>query len=74
MKNFIKIEDRNDLIKDSSSKAILNSDISTLNEYKMKKKQQQELSNQKNSINKLEEKVSKIEDKLDLIIQLLEKK
>ena len=64
MRNMINIKGRRDIVKDSSSGAILSTDLKSLTEYKQKLEEQ-------NKIDKLEEKTNLIENEVSEIKQML---
>jgi hypothetical protein len=68
----VKVKDRNDLVRDVRTMAILNVDKSALNKdaiYKEKVRREQEVDN---AINKLENDVSNIKENLNKILKILE--
>ena len=64
MKNMINIKGRRDIIKDSSSGAILSTDTRGLSEYKQKVQEQ-------DKIEKLEKKTDQIQNEMGEIKQML---
>jgi tetrahydromethanopterin S-methyltransferase subunit B len=64
MRSVINIKGRRDIVKDSSSGAILSTDLKSLTEYKQKLEEQ-------NKIDKLEEKTNTIENEVSEIKQML---
>jgi hypothetical protein len=71
---YAKVKDHNNLIRDMSSKAVLNTDKAGLNDYLMKreiaKKQQNEQSETKMRLAKLEEDMTDIKNLLLEIAQM----
>lgn len=68
----VKVKDRNDLVRDMRTMAILNVDSAALGKdrlYKEKMRREQEVNS---AINKLENEVTEIKNNLDKILQILE--
>lgn len=68
----VKVKDRNDLVRDMNTMAILNVDKNSLNKdllYKQKMRREKEVND---AINKLESEVTEIKGSLNKILQILE--
>ena len=65
------VEHREDLVRDSHSKALLSRDVRGLRAYKENYARKQE---QKTKLHTLEQKVENLEDKLNMILDLLQEK
>ena len=68
----VKVKDRNDLVRDMRTMAILNVDKSVLGKDAMYKQKLQKEQQVDNAINKLENDVKDIKLNLDKILQILE--
>lgn len=66
-----KVKDQPHLVRDMHSKAILNTDIASLNEYKEKKKTKTQLEEVSNEINNIKEEFLEVKQ---LLKQLLDNK
>jgi hypothetical protein len=58
---FLKIEDNNNLVRDVSSNAILNTDRKAADEYRIKAQMFNDVRQQKNEINTIKQKLSDID-------------
>lgn len=65
----LKVIDREDLVRDSYSKAILSVDVQKLNEHRQKKQFFKDLLQQKEQINSLKEEIGEIKDLLKQILK-----
>lgn len=65
---LFKVKDERHLLKDTHSKAVLNTDDQELAAYKKRRKKRIE---EKQQIVHLEKKVDRLENKLDLVLELL---
>lgn len=61
MSNLVKIKDHEELVKDTSSGAILLSDKNVMNEYRIKKNMMQNARDVNAEINNMKQKMSEIE-------------
>lgn len=68
---FLKIDGKENLVRDARSMAVINTDR---NAFECAKKLRQEKTLQKEKLEQLETKVQNIEEKIDLILSLLDKK
>ena len=68
-KEYIKIKDERDLVKDPKSKAVLNTNIEALHAYKRRKQTYAKIE----KIDQLEDKVKSIENKIDEVLTTLKK-
>lgn len=60
MNNSSQIENRNDLIRDNYSKAILNTDLDALNAWKKRKEKSNRIDDHENDINTIKEELGEI--------------
>jgi hypothetical protein len=65
------------LVKDETSKALLSTDVRSLNHHRLKRKRAQEIKIQENDLNNIKSEVSELKDEMreikDLLSQLLNK-
>lgn len=69
MSNYSKVKDRNGLIRDMNSKAILNIDKQALDEHRQKRKVMRDLINQGTRIDKIENDISEIKSMLTELLK-----
>ena len=65
---YLKVEDENNLIRDTYSKAILNTDTSALKRHETRMKLQEKEKNRENEINNLKKEISEIKELLLTLI------
>lgn len=65
-KHEVKIKDENDFVKDLDNNAILNTNIKSLNLYKMRKRKRQESIE---TINTLKERISQLEQVIEKLMK-----
>ena len=68
-REYIKVKDERDLVKDPKSKAVLNTNIEALHAYKKRKQTYAKIE----KIDQLENKVKSIENKIDEVLTTLKK-
>jgi hypothetical protein len=68
----VKVKDRNDLVRDMRTMAILNVDTANLGKDKLYKQKMEKEKRVDHAINKLENDVTEIKDSLNKILQVLE--
>ena len=69
VKEYVKVKDEKDLVRDPNSKAILNTNIEALHAYKKRKQTYAKIE----KIDQLEDKVKSIESKIDEVLTTLKK-
>ena len=69
MTKILKVEGREDLVRDTESKAILSTDLKKLQEHREKKEFFKSLLSQKDDINTLKEEMSEIKALLQQIVK-----
>lgn len=69
MSNYSKVKDKNGLIRDMSSKAILNIDKQALDEHRQKRKVMKDLISQGSRIDKMENDISEIKNMLTELLK-----
>lgn len=69
MSNYSKVKDKNGLIRDMSSKAILNIDKQALDEHRQKRKVMKDLMSQGSRIDKMENDISEIKNMLTELLK-----
>lgn len=65
----LKVKDREDLVRDTYSKAILSADLQKLQEHRQKKQFFKDLVQQKEQINSLKQEIGEIKDLLKQILK-----
>ena len=68
-REYIKVKDERDLVKDPKSKAVLNTNVEALHAYKRRKQTYAKIE----KIDQLEDKVKSIEIKIDEVLTTLKK-
>jgi len=68
-REYIKVKDERDLVKDPKSKAVLNTNVEALHAYKRRKQTYAKIE----KIDQLENKVKSIENKIDEVLTTLKK-
>ena len=68
----VKVKDRNDLVRDMRTMAILNVDAANLGKDRLYKQKMDKDKRVEDAINKLESEVTEIKSNLDKILQILE--
>ena len=68
----VKVKDRNDLVRDMRTMAILNVDAANLGKDRLYKQKMEKDKRVDDAINKLESEVTEIKSSLDKILQILE--
>jgi hypothetical protein len=61
MSEKVQIEGKSNLVRDINSKALLNTDLRSLNEYQLKKKMMISMEQNESEINNIKERLSKID-------------
>lgn len=61
MSDKVQIEGKSNLVRDTHSKALLNTDLRALNEYQLKKKMMTTVQQNESEINNIKERLSKID-------------
>jgi hypothetical protein len=61
MSEKVQIEGKSNLVRDINSKALLNTDVRSLNEYQLKKKMMISMEQNESEINSIKERLSKID-------------
>jgi len=69
MKEYIKIDNNPDYVKDSESSAIINTNISSLEAYKQQRKNALKLNSTEERINSLEQKMDGVYNMLSQILE-----
>ena len=70
MTKYLKVEGREDLVRDTESKAILSTDLKKLQEHREKKEFFKSLMSQTDDINTLKEEMSEIKALLQQIVKI----
>ena len=66
MENYLLLEDHPGYVQDVRSSALLNTDLSSLAEYKQKRKQSKQIQSMQEEINMLKDEIGKIKSQLNL--------
>ena len=61
MSDRVQIEGKNNLVRDINSKALLNTDVRSLNEYQLKKKMMISMEQNESEINNIKDQLKKID-------------
>lgn len=61
MSDRVQVEDRPNLVRDVNSKALLNTDIRSLNEYQLKKRMLTSIETSESEINNIKQQLNKID-------------
>lgn len=73
MNNYIKVKDRPDLVRDKGSKAILNTDLSSLDKYKQERQRVIENRVLAEDYKNLKNEISDIRCTMNRVLELLDK-